>query len=66
LIANEFQGLKGQKMPVMPDSFVESVSDRYIELYEQITGKSFKKADTMNVLERIEGNTLAYLSSTTA
>jgi len=61
LIANEFQGLEGQTMPVMPDSFVASVSDRYIELFEQITGKDFKKADTTNVLARIEMNILAYL-----
>ncbi len=61
LIANGFQGLEGQSMPVMPNDFVESVSERYIELYEQITGKQFKKADTTNVLERIERNILAYL-----
>lgn len=61
LIANGFQGLEGQMMPVMPNSFVESVSERYIELFEQITGKQFKKADTTNVLERIERNILAYL-----
>jgi len=61
LIANGFQGLEGQIMPVMPDNFVESVSDRYIELFEQITGKAFKKADTTNVLARIEMNILAYL-----
>ena len=61
LIANGFQGLEGQIMPMMPDNFVESVSDRYIELFEQITGKAFKKADTTNVLARIEMNILAYL-----
>ena len=61
LIANGFQGLEGQTMPVMPDDFVISVSERYIELFEQITGKKFKKADTTNVLERIERNILTYL-----
>lgn len=61
LIANEFQGLDGQIMPVMPNEFVESVSNRYIELYEQITGKAFIKADTSNILERIEQNILTYL-----
>ena len=61
LIDNEFQGLDEQMMPVMPNRFVESVSDRYIELYEQITGKEFKKADTTNVLARIERNILTYL-----
>ena len=48
-------------MPVMPDDFVISVSERYIELFEQITGKKFKKADTTNVLKRIEHNILTYL-----
>jgi len=61
LIANGFQGLEGQTMPVMPDDFVLSVSERYIELFEQITGKKFKKADTTNVLKRIERNILTYL-----
>lgn len=61
LIANGFQGLEGQIMPVMPDSFVESVSERYIELFEQITGKAFQKADTNNILQRIESNILNYL-----
>ena len=61
LIENEFQGLEGQIMPIMPNRFVESVSDRYIELFEQITGKHFKKADTTNVLARIEANILTYL-----
>ncbi|MEM1122571.1 MAG: phosphoribosylaminoimidazolesuccinocarboxamide synthase [Bacteroidota bacterium] len=63
LIANGFQGLKGQVMPVMPNEFVESVSNRYIELYEQITGKAFVKANTTNVIERIEQNILAYLGN---
>ncbi|MDA9313040.1 phosphoribosylaminoimidazolesuccinocarboxamide synthase [Vicingaceae bacterium] len=61
LIENEFQGLDGQKMPEMPDSFVQLVSDRYIELYEQITGKTFIKADTTNVIDRINKNTSAAL-----
>ena len=61
LIANEFQGLDGQIMPVMPNEFVESVSNRYIELYEQITGQKFIKADTDNILKRIEQNILSYL-----
>ena len=61
LIENGFQGLDGQKMPIMPDSFVQLVSDRYIELYEQITGKTFIKADTTNVIDRINKNTSAAL-----
>lgn len=61
LIENNFQGLDGQTMPVMPDDFVEVVTDRYIELYEVITGKSFEKSDTSNIQERIQGNVDAYL-----
>lgn len=61
LIANGFQGLEGQLMPTMPDHFVEQVTERYTELYEIITGKKFVKADTDNILERIEGNIESYL-----
>lgn len=57
LIDNGFQGKEGQMMPIMPDAFVELVSDRYIELYEKLIGKSFERADTTNVLKRIEENT---------
>lgn len=53
-----FQGKEGQLMPSMPDSFVEEVSNRYIELYEKVTGRTFDKADTTNILERIEQNIL--------
>jgi phosphoribosylaminoimidazole-succinocarboxamide synthase len=62
LIANGFQGLEGQQMPIMPDEFVEQTSNRYIELYEKVTGKPFEKADTSNVLARIEANVVAYLA----
>ena len=61
LMENGFRGLEGQAMPVMPNDFVWSVSDRYIELYERITGASFQKADTTCILERIEQNILNYL-----
>ena len=54
LIANGFQGKDGQQMPVMPDSFVKEISDRYIELYEKMTGLAFVPADGSGVLERIE------------
>ena len=50
-------------MPVMPDDFVEVVTDRYIELYEKITGKAFVKSDTSNIQERIQTNVDRYLSS---
>ncbi|MCC6410340.1 MAG: phosphoribosylaminoimidazolesuccinocarboxamide synthase [Saprospiraceae bacterium] len=54
LMANGFQGLEGQKMPDMPDSFVQEISDRYIELYEKVTGHKFIKDLTPEVQERIE------------
>lgn len=62
LIENGFQGLEGQKMPEMPEEFVKEVSERYIELYEKITGKRFEKADTSDVNQRIEKNILKVLS----
>lgn len=61
LIANGFQGLEGQSMPDMPDDFVNSVSERYIELFENITGKTFEKADTAQINARIEKNINSYL-----
>jgi phosphoribosylaminoimidazole-succinocarboxamide synthase len=63
LIENNFQGLDGQTMPVMPDEFVKVVTERYIELYEKITGKTFIKSDTSNIRERIQTNVDNYLSS---
>ena len=61
LIANDFQGLEGQTVPYMSDAYIETVSERYIELYENITGETFIKADVSNILERIEANVLEYL-----
>ncbi len=61
LIANNFQGLEGQTVPFMSDEYIETVSERYIELYENITGETFEKADVSNIQERIEANVLAYL-----
>lgn len=61
LMDNDFQGLDGQQMPAMPDAFVEKVSARYIELFEKITGQTFQKADTENILQRIENNVRDYL-----
>lgn len=63
LIENGFQGLEGQTMPVMPDEFVETVTDRYIELYERITGKKFEKADTTDIEVRIQRNVESFLRS---
>ena len=62
LISNGFQGLEGQKLPLMSDQYINSVSERYIELYENITGESFLKADTTQIAQRIEENVLGYLS----
>jgi len=56
LISNGFQGKEGQEMPVMPDEFVNEVSERYIELFEKITGEKFVKADTSSIDERIFNN----------
>lgn len=61
LIANNFQGLDGQTVPFMSDDYIETVSERYIELYENITGETFIKADVSNIQERIEANVLEYL-----
>lgn len=61
LIQNGFQGLEGQQLPEMSDEYIESVSERYIELYENITGEKFVKADVSNIQERIEKNVLEYL-----
>ncbi len=61
LISNNFQGLEGQTVPHMSDEYIESVSERYIELYENITGETFVKADVSNIQERIEKNVLEYL-----
>ena len=63
LIENGFQGLEGQQMPSMPDHFVQTISERYIELYERITGLAFEKADTQNIVARIENNVNAYLQN---
>jgi phosphoribosylaminoimidazole-succinocarboxamide synthase len=57
LIENGFQGLDGQKMPNIPADFIALVTERYIELFEKITGKKFQKADLENVEDRIVKNT---------
>ena len=61
LIENGFQGLEGQHIPEMTDEYIETVSERYIELYEKILGEKFVKADVTNIYERIEKNVLTYL-----
>lgn len=61
LISNNFQGLEGQEAPFMSDDYINTVSERYIELYENITGTPFVKADTTYISQRIEENVLRYL-----
>lgn len=61
LIEHDFQGLDGQIMPDMPDEFVQTITDRYIELYEKITGENFQKSDTTNINKRIETNVAVFL-----
>ena len=56
LMKQGFQGEEGQKVPEMPEEFVNEVSDRYIELYEKITGDKFVKADATQINDRIEKN----------
>jgi len=63
LIENGFQGQEGQQIPDMSDEYIESVSERYIELYENILGEKFVKADIDNIDQRINKNVLEYLSS---
>ncbi|NNK10624.1 MAG: phosphoribosylaminoimidazolesuccinocarboxamide synthase, partial [Flavobacteriaceae bacterium] len=62
LIQNGFQGLEGQKVPEMTDDYIDSVSKRYIELYENITGEHFEAADISDINRRIEKNVLSYLN----
>jgi len=63
LIANDFQGLEGQTVPEMSDEKIQEISERYIELYENITGETFVKSDVQNISERIEQNILTFLNS---
>ena len=63
LIQNGFQGLEGQSVPQMSDEYIDVVSKRYIELYENITGEKFNRADLSNMEERIQNNVLEYLKT---
>ena len=63
LMENGFQGLEGQKMPHMPAEFVQSITDRYIELYEKIIGEKFVKSDVSEVVKRVEKNVVAYIET---
>nr|HMT28503.1 phosphoribosylaminoimidazolesuccinocarboxamide synthase [Bacteroidia bacterium] len=61
LIENQFQGLEGQQVPEMKSEIVQMVSDRYIELYESVRGQKFDKADTSDLINRVESNILKSL-----
>ena len=61
LIANGFQGKEGQNIPEMSDEWVNQISERYIELFEKVTGKKFEKDDSGDILKRVENNINNYL-----
>ena len=63
MIEHNFQGKPGQELPDMSDAYIASVSERYIELYEHITGKTFIKADVSDVVNRIQNNLSAYFNT---
>lgn len=63
LIENGFQGKEGQQIPEMGDEYIASVSDRYIELYENILGEKFVKADISSIEDRIEKNVISFLNA---
>jgi phosphoribosylaminoimidazole-succinocarboxamide synthase len=66
LIQNNFQGKEGQKIPAMNDEWIQQISQRYIELYEKLTGENFVPADNSGILSRVERNVLKGLSKVTA
>ena len=63
LMERNFQGMDGQVVPEMSDEFVRQVSDRYIELYEKLTGETFIRTDTSGIIERIRNNVNEYLKN---
>ena len=63
LISQGFQGLEGQRLPEMSDAYTQTISDRYVELYENILGEPFVKADISDIQSRIEQNVLRYLET---
>jgi len=62
LMENGFQGLEGQTMPEMPEEFVQTITYRYIELYERISGNTFVKSETSDIANRIQSNVENYLN----
>jgi phosphoribosylaminoimidazole-succinocarboxamide synthase len=63
LMENGFQGLEGQQVPEMTEDIINSISERYIELYENITGDKFVRSEINNVLQRVENNILRFISN---
>ena len=63
LIANGFQGKEGQTVPEMTPEYCDSVTDRYVELYENIVGEKFVKAEVADIATRIERNVTEYLKN---
>jgi phosphoribosylaminoimidazole-succinocarboxamide synthase len=63
LMENGFQGKEGQNVPEMTDDFINQISERYIELFEKITGEKFIRADITNIRERIEKNCNKFMES---
>ena len=63
LIANNFQGKEGQTVPNIPDDFVDEISERYILLFEEITGKKFERLPQENINERISNNVINFLNN---
>ena len=61
-MANGFQGQEGQQVPEMTEDIVNSITDRYIELYENIVGEKFVKAEAENVEARIEKNVTEWIN----
>ena len=61
LISNGFQGKEGQSVPEMSDEWVNQISERYIELFEKVTGKKFEKDNSIDILKRVENNIINYL-----
>ena len=62
-MANGFMGKEGQHVPEMSDIWINEISDRYIELYEGITGEKFMRADNADILRRIENNITTWLKA---
>ena len=63
LMANGFQGREGEQVPEMNEQVVNGITERYIELYEQITGEKFEKIENTDVIKRIEENVTSFINS---